>query len=176
MLLNFTVSAMLKAVICASVSHISQEIPDDFPRFIVPDYEKEMALIRELYYLHYVPAGPMATLWDEWLSGSSLMPAVETDNKMESIRKRWSQTLLSRRIDEEGYVATHQHASIAHQDGWPFPFWKQGGPGTWGWHFSLQGIPQGWHGTEEKTQEGWELIGGIDRGISDHAWNIELKS
>jgi len=176
MLLNLTISAMLKAVIYASVSHVSQEIPDDFPKFIVPEHEKEMSLIRELYYLHYVPAGPMATLWDEWLSGSSLMPAVETDNRMENIRRRWSQALSSRRIDAEGYVATHQHASIAHQDGWPFPFWKQGGPGTWGWHFSLQGIPQGWHGTEEKNQEGWELIGGIDKGISDHAWNIELTS
>ncbi len=142
----------------------------------MPGHEKEMNLLRELYFLHYVPAGPMATLWDEWLSGSSLWPAVISEGRMSLLRKRWSQALSSRKIDPEGYVATHQHASIAHQDGWPFPFWKQGGLGTWGWHFSLDGVPNGWHGTEEKTQEGWELCGGIDNGISDHAWNIELTS
>lgn len=118
----------------------------------------------------------MATLWDEWLSGSSLWPAVSSDGRMRSIRERWSHALSSRRIDPEGYVATHQHASIAHQDGWPFPFWKQGGPGTWGWHFSLKGVPGGWHATEEKTQEGWELGSGTDKGITDNAWNIELTS
>jgi hypothetical protein len=176
MLLDFAMSAILEALLYTSVSRVQQNIPDDFPRFIVSDHENEMELIRELYYLHYVPAGPLATLWDEWLSGSSLLPAVEKDNRMENLRARWSQALSARRMDPEGYVATHQHSSIAHQDGWPFPFWKQGGPGTWGWHFSLQGVPQGWHGTEEKTQEGWELVGGVDKDISDNAWNIELTS
>lgn len=176
MLLDFAMSAILEALLYTSVSRVQQNIPDDFPRFIVPDHENEMELIRELYYLHYVPAGPLATLWDEWLSGSSLLPAVEKDSRMENLRARWSQALSARRMDPEGYVATHQHSSIAHQEGWPFPFWKQGGPGTWGWHFSLQGVPQGWHGTEEKTQEGWKLDGGVDKGISDNAWNIELTS
>ncbi|MGQ9607788.1 MAG: glycosyl hydrolase family 65 protein [bacterium] len=175
MLLDHTISAVLYTLLTI-VSASKLDIPDDFPRFKVSGNEKTMDLLRQLYYLHYVPAGPMATLWDEWLSGSSLWPAVSTEGKMISIRKRWSQALSSRKIDSEGYVATHQHASIAHQDGWPFPFWKQGGPGTWGWHFSLDGVPNGWHGTEEKTQEGWELWGGIDNGISDRAWNIELTS
>ncbi len=150
------------------------EIPDDFPRFIVPGHERSMESLRALYFLHYKPAGPMATLWDEWLSGSSLWPAVSS--QMYSIRKRWARALSARRIDPEGYVATHQHASIAHQDGWPFPFWKQGGPGTWGWHFSLDKVPEGWHGTEKKTQEGWEISGAMDRGIDDQGWNIELAS
>lgn len=176
MLLDFTISAILYSLSPALVGRVQINIPEDFPRFSVDGYEKEMDLMRELYYQHYTPAGPLATLWDEWLSGSSLWPAVSTDNRMESLRQRWAQALSARRIDPEGYVATHQHSSIAHQDGWPFPFWKQGGPGTWGWHFSLQGIPSGWHGTEEKTQEGWELNGGIDEGISDNAWNIELES
>lgn len=175
MLLDYTISAVLYTLLTI-VSALRLDIPDDFPRFKVSGNEKTMDLLRQLYYLHYVPAGPMATLWDEWLSGSSLWPAVSTEGKMISIRKRWSQALSSRKIDSEGYVATHQHASIAHQDGWPFPFWKQGGPGTWGWHFSLDGVPNGWHGTEERTQEGWELWGGIDNGISNRAWNIELAS
>ncbi len=165
------------ALISSSSPPAPQEkIPEDFPRFLVPGHEKELESLRRLYYLHYLPGGPLATLWDEWLSGSTLWPALSRDGRMHSIRKRWTQALSSRRIDPEGYVATHQHASIAHQEGWPFPFWKQGGPGTWGWHFSLQGVPAGWHGTTEKTQEGWELEGGLDKGISQHAWNIELNS
>jgi hypothetical protein len=176
MLIEFATSAMIYALINTSIGRIQVNIPDDFPKFSVPNYQKDMDLLRELYYIHYIPAGPLATLWDEWLSGSSLWPAVGTDNRMESLRQRWAQALSARRIDLEGYVATHQHSSIAHQDGWPFPFWKQGGPGTWGWHFSLQGVPGGWHGTEEKTQEGWELNGGVDKGISDYAWNIDLTS
>jgi hypothetical protein len=152
------------------------EVPDEFPVFSVPGHERVMESLRRLYFLHYKPAGPKATLWDEWLSDPTLWPALSADGRMHRIRKDWAKALSGRRIDPEGYVASHQHASIAHQDGWPFPFWRQGGPGTWGWHFSLHGVPNGWHGTEEKTQEGWELNGGVDLGISDHAWNIELTS
>lgn len=152
-------------------------IPDDFPRFVVPGQERAMESLRDLYWRHYVPGGPLATLWDEWLSGSTLWPATAHENRMESIRTRWSQALSARIIDPEGYVATHQHASIAHQLGWPFPFWMQsGGPGAWGWHFSLANVPPGWHATTERNQEGWELIGGKDLGIADTAWNLELTS
>jgi hypothetical protein len=173
---DLSISAILCMLLPFSSSHGQLKIPDDFPQFKVPEHEREMELLRELYLLHYRPAGPLATLWDEWMSGSTLWPALSSDGRMHSIRKRWAQALSARRMDPEGYVATHQHASIAHQDGWPFPFWKQGGPGTWGWHFSLQGVPNGWHGTGEKTQEGWELSGGEDLGISDNAWNIRFTS
>lgn len=148
--------------------------PADFPRFIVPGQEAAMETLRELYWQHYQPpAGPLATLWDEWMTGPTLWPAVTTVDRARQLRQRWSHVLSTRGIDPEGYVHTHQHASIAHQHGWPFPFWAQGGPGTWGWHFSLQGVPQGWHGTQEKDQAGWEFERGKDLGIADHAWNIE---
>jgi len=178
MCIDLSISAILCVLLPLSGAGAEEhsEIPDDFPRFIVPGHEKGMESLRALYYLHYKPAGPMATLWDEWLSGSSLWPAVSSEGKMSSIRKRWERTLSARRIDPEGYVATHQHSSIAHQDGWPFPFWKQGGPGTWGWHFSLQNVPGGWHGTDIKTQEGWEIKDAADRGIDEQGWNIELSS
>lgn len=149
-------------------------IPDDFPRFVVPGHEAEMDSLRSLYYLHYLPGGPMATLWDEWLSAPTLWPAVTTDNRLHTIRERWAKALSARGMDEEGYVFTHQHASIAHQEGWPFPFWAQGRPAAWGWHFSLANVPGGWHGTEPKPQEGWTIGGGEDRGIENDAWNIEL--
>src|ERR1035438_2889826 len=103
--------------------------PDDFPRFQVPGHQQEMATVRELFWLHYPGAGPKATLWDEWLTDASLWPAVSTDAKSDAMRQAWSATLSGRILDPEGYVATHQHASIAHQLGWPFPFWNQGRQG-----------------------------------------------
>ena len=98
-------------------------IPEDFPKFQVPGHEKEMATLQELFWLHYPGAGPKATLWDEWLPDASLWPAVETDHYSDKMRRAWKDTLTGRIMDTEGYVATHQHASIAHQLGWPFPFW-----------------------------------------------------
>src|SRR3954462_5426023 len=100
--------------------------PADFPEFKVSGHEKEMASLRDLFWLHYPSAGPKATLWDEWLVDASLWPAVTSDDSAAHFRKQWSTTLSSRILDAEGYVATHQHPSIAHQLGWPFPFWNQG--------------------------------------------------
>ncbi len=166
---------LLLSVVCASAENPSP-IPVDFPQFIVPGQEKPMASMREIYWLHYQPAGPMATLWDEWLSGSSLWPAVETGDRMNVLRKQWSDALSARRMDAEGYVATHQHPSIAHQEGWPFPSWVQGQPATWGWHFVIPGPIYAWGDAHAKSQEGWILTGGTDRGIDKEAWNCELTS
>lgn len=121
---------------------------------------------------HYKTSGPASTLWDEWLSRSSLWPAGDLTNEM---RDRWRSTLTSRRIDADGYVETHQHASIAHPGGWPFPFWAQSTDrGTWGWHFSLAGVPDGWHGTTVKSEKDWTLEGAKSLGIANDAWNIEI--
>ena len=47
-------------------------IPDDFPRFIVPGHEAEMDAVRALYWRHYEHAGPLITLWDEWMASPTL--------------------------------------------------------------------------------------------------------
>ena len=78
--------------------------PDDFPRFKVPGHEKEMATLRDLFWLHYPGAGPKATLWDEWLPDASLWPAVTTEHKSDTMRHSWSDTLTARIMDPEGYV------------------------------------------------------------------------
>lgn len=153
------------------------DVPDDFPRFVVPGHQAQMASLRELFWEHYSRRkGPASTLWDEWLSGSTLWPAAEDGNLTHDMRADWRAALSSRFIDNEGYVATHQHGSIAHQHGWPFPFWAAGGDGAWGWHFSLQAVPPGWHGTQEKTQQGWTVENGTDAGIENNAWNIRLSA
>ena len=169
-LFTFVLAALSTVPLAAQ----SSKIPEDFPRFTVPGFEYEMALLREFYWLHYPGAGPKATLWDEWLTAPSLWPAVNTNSQSDSFRAQWADTLSNRGIDEDGYVHTHQHASIAHQHGWPFPFWRQGGPNSWGWHFSLAGVPNGWHHTAVRDRTGWTLHRAEDLGINDAGWTIKL--
>ena len=148
--------------------------PKDFPRFRVPGLAGEMETLRELYWLHYPKAGPKATLWDEWLPEPSLWPAVETGGLSDRFRRQWRETLSSRVIDAEGYVATHQHPSIAHQLGWPFPFWTQG-EGGWGWHFSFKNtVGPPWRPKRLSSRAGWTLEGAADRGLGEDGWTIEL--
>jgi len=156
----------------------SDSAPPDFPRFIVPGHDQAMSNLRDLFCLHYREyhkrRRPMPTVWDEWLSDATLWPAVKSDGMAEKIEHGWREALAARYLDPDGYVASHQHSSIAHQHGWPFPFWQQGGPGTWGWHFSLRGVPHNWDGSPARTQEGWSLDHATDRGIADERWNVEL--
>jgi hypothetical protein len=151
-------------------------VPDDFPRFQVPGHEKEMATLRELFWLHYPGAGPKATLWDEWLPDAALWPAVQTDSHSDKMRSAWRDTLSARILDQEGYVATHQHASIAHQLGWPFPFWNQGRRGC-GWHFSFNNtVDSNWRPRELSKNDGWTVEGGRDAGMGDDGWQIEITN
>ncbi len=148
--------------------------PDDFPRFTVPGAEHEMATLGALFWLHYPGAGPMATLWDEWLPDASLWPGVETHTYAAQMQKGWRTALSQRILDAEGYVATHQHPSIAHPLGWPFPFWNQGWRGC-GWHFSFKNtVGPPWRPNELSTTEGWELRGARDAGVSDEGWTLEV--
>ncbi len=147
-------------------------IPNDFPRFAVPGFEKQMESLRELYWLHYPGAGPKATLWDPWLPTPSLWPAVE--GSAEAFRQQWSDVLSSRVMDKEGYVSVHQHASIAHPLGWPFPYWH-GGQGGMGWHFSFKDTVDGhWRPQTLSTTEGWEPRGIEDKGVGEYGWNLKL--
>ncbi|HEU0038095.1 MAG TPA: hypothetical protein VFR76_02360, partial [Verrucomicrobiae bacterium] len=92
------------------------------------------------------------------------------------MRHAWSETLAARIMDSEGYVATHQHASIAHQLGWPFPFWNQGRRGC-GWHFSFKNtIGPNWRPHDLSNTEGWKLDGASDAGINEDGWRLEVTN
>jgi hypothetical protein len=150
--------------------------PEDFPRFHVPGQEKGMSGLRELFWRHYPAAGPKSTLWDEWLPDGSLWPAVTTDDKADAMRRAWARTLGARILDPEGYVATHQHASIAHQLGWPFPFWNQGRRGC-GWHFSFKNtVDKNWRPHELSKPDGWTLAGASDGGIVEDGWRLGITN
>lgn len=165
----------LLLLLCAAAGADGAEPPADFPRFVVPGAEQEMVTLRDLFWLHYPGAGPKATLWDEWLPDAALWPAVDTNDAAEQMRLRWSEALSRRILDPEGYVATHQHASIAHQLGWPFPFWNQGRRGC-GWHFSFKNtVGAGWRPNNLSTTDGWELRGAADGGLGEDGWTIVVQ-
>lgn len=164
------------ALTIASASQAAASPPDDFPRFQVPGHEQQMATLRDLFWLHYPGSGPKATLWDEWLTDASLWPAVSTGEQAESMRHQWRDVLSGRIIDPEGYVATHQHQSIAHQLGWPFPFWNQGRHG-FGWHFSFKNtIGPGWRPNELSKPDGWQISGGRAIGVNEDGWQLEITN
>jgi hypothetical protein len=74
----------------------AESIPGDFPQFVVSGHEKEMSLLRELYWLHYQPAGPLITLWDEWMPMSTLWPARGEGPQLDGMRGRWASALARR--------------------------------------------------------------------------------
>ena len=159
----------LLALLLVGAAHAAP-VPQDFPHFVVPGYDKEMETLRDLYWLHYEPAGPLIPLWDEWMPQSTLWPATGPDGQLDSMRARWAQALASRKMDGEGYVLTQQHDGPAHAEGWPFPRWMEAK--GMGWHFRGTGV-QGYD-APPATPEGWVVSGGKGGDINDHGWVVEL--
>ncbi len=149
------------------------EAQDLLPDIVVPGEEARMAALRDLLALHHPGTGPKATLWDQWLVPPALWPATKDSDQL---RAAWREALLSRKIDDGGYVSTHQHASIAHPDGWPFPFWNQG-PGNVGWHFSFAGTPgPPWRKRDVDAPDSWSLERAQSLGVDpEDGWRISLS-
>jgi hypothetical protein len=148
-------------------------VPETFPVFEVPGHEQEMQLLRELYWLHYGGTGPKATLWDEWLVEPALWPDLQTTASAE-MRRSWADALSERIIMQDGYVASHQHKSIAHQQGWPFPFWTLS-PNTFGWHFSFKNtVGANWRPANLSDTSGWTLDRVTSAGIDADGWQLNL--
>src|SRR5690348_13827932 len=146
------------------------KVPEDFPRFVVPGHEREMRSLRELYWLHYQPAGPLIPLWDEWMPMSTLWPAIGSGNDLESMRGKWAAALSSRPMNAEGYVLTLQHDGPAHAEGWPFPGWPMSG-GV-GWHFRGTGVPG--YDVPTSGPENWNITGGTLGDVNDKGLIVEL--
>lgn len=173
-----SIGACAAGTVCLLAANVQvcrgQAPPDDFPHFFVPGHEPEMDALRDLYWLHYDTAGPGATLWDEWIPAPTLWPAVSEENRMSTIVERWNHAISTRILDNEGYVASHQHPSIAHPLGWPFPFWSQGAGGM-GWHFSFKDtVGPPWRPNNLSDVSGWQLAGASNLGMTDDGWQIQL--
>jgi hypothetical protein len=158
-------------VLVAGFLHSARaQVPEDFPRFIVPGQEQSMQWLRELYWLHYQPAGPLIPLWDEWMPMSTLWPARGSGLELEQMRGRWASALAGRGMSAEGYIHTHQHDGLAHAEGWPFPLWTQAG--GQGWHFRGTGV--GGYDATLCTPEGWVVTGGKSNEVNERGWAIDL--
>ena len=161
---------LISMIVSANAAAPPMNIPDDFPRFIVPGHEREMDSLRQLFWHHYETTGPQIVLWDEWLPISTLWPAHGAGADLESMRRRWAVALANRPIDEEGYVLTQQHDGLAHAEGWPFPLWNQG-DGK-GWHFAGTGV-SGYDAPLVKPTD-WIVTGGKSGDVDAHGWNVDL--
>lgn len=162
------------SLLCAASSaakQVSGAVPDGFPRFVVPGWDKEMDSLRRLFWLHYQPAGPLIPLWDEWMPMSTLWPAVDSGRGPESMRLRWAAALAGRGMNAEGYIHTHQHDGLAHAEGWPFPLWTQAG--GIGWHFRGTGITG--YDAPLVTADGWSLAHARSGKIGPKGWELELS-
>jgi len=150
----------------------AKHLKTQFPKFIVPGFEKEMNTLRELFILHYPGASPKATLWDPWLAFSSLWPDSDYSNFMKS---QWRKALLDRKISGEGYVTCAMGGGMAHNDGWPLPLPNQMNGKDWCFSLSggIYGAP---HGVFQTTNiVDWTLQNASSGGINpDAGWNISL--
>ena len=111
---------------------------DAFPEFIVPEHQESLNRLRDLFRLHQSPM-LRVTFEKPYVLPSVLWPALGENESAEKMRKYYRDALLTLKIDAEGYVTTHQHRGHAHDDGWPFPTWRQAHGA--GWLFSHTGDP-----------------------------------
>ncbi|MBN1903302.1 hypothetical protein JW926_18430 [Candidatus Sumerlaeota bacterium] len=137
--------------------------PEDFPSFHVPGLEKEMEILEKFFIRHYLTHIRGCTLWQDWMTFSTLWPSPSAHHPDQYNYRRFHHDfLLNADIDDEGCVATHQHASFAHRDGWPFPSFEQSmGKGA-GWvRGGFDGNPgwtcEGAKGEFVKDKELWIL-------------------
>jgi len=161
--------AAVTVLLSVSLHQSVGQAPEDFPRFIVPGQEQPMQWLRELFWLHYQPAGPLIPLWDEWMPMSTLWPARGSGVELDQMRNRWAGALAGRGMTAEGYIHTHQHDGLAHAEGWPFPLWTQAGGK--GWHFRGTGV--GGYDAALSTPTNWTVLGGKSGEVNDRGWVVD---
>ena len=165
--------------------------PDNFTLFKFKDYEKASILLNNYLWRFFSKRAinPNAlfeqeylTLSDMWLSDAY---DPHTSKKIQHVHR---DHLLTVKMDEEGYVHTHQHFSHCHNHGWPFPIWAQiygGYEGyTYGWHFQDQGpgwvwqfkmVEKGSPNAGQSAADSWELVNVESLGIINSVWQLSSK-
>jgi len=168
--MNVPLRLAILGILTLAFSAVADEPPkptDDFPRFLVPGKEAEMARLQELFRLHYGGAFTNCALWDAWLPHSTLWPAVGEKPSADKVLGKYRNVFLKRPIDSEGYVSMQQHRGLAHSEGWPFPTYQQAG-GV-GWFFSVRNEAYGvglYNMRPLTNTEGWEVKGAEVAGFS----------
>jgi hypothetical protein len=131
---RIAVATVALATVLARVPSARGADPPLRAEFRIAGHDAQADRLNAMFRLHYGPR-TACTLWDPWMPHASLWEAAAPDGTAGAMRAFLRDVLLTRRIDDEGYVATQQHRGLAHADGWPFPTWQQA-QGV-GWHFSM---------------------------------------
>ncbi|MGC9054530.1 MAG: hypothetical protein ACP5KS_11665, partial [Candidatus Hydrogenedens sp.] len=166
-------------------------LPENFTRFVVPDDSEVGTVMTEYLWYHlFKRLGNGNTLFNKeyLLCADTWVNDFIEPHRNKSIQEVHREDLLSIRIDDEGYIDTHQHLSHAHDSGWPFPLWTQTSgqkdKGI-GWHFQpLEQVP-GWVGENlrhakndstcgENAIKQWELQNLTSHGIFENKWKLEI--
>ena len=148
-------------------------IPGNFPEFIVPGAEKEMATVKELFLHHFPNSHNEMALWDCWLPMSVIWPATGIRNSNPK-QIFYRNALSQKRISDKGYVSTQQHRGLGHPEGWPFPIWQQGF--GIGWHFEMPpGIGVAYGIKTLTNVSNWKITGAKTLGINEKdGWQLKL--
>lgn len=165
-----------------------EDTPARFPRFYFSTNEENAQwLSRYLWYHFHTRMGNNPVLFNkEYLTIADMWLADAVDRQRgKTIQEVHREDINSIRMDEEGYVHSHQHFSHAHDYGWPFPLWCQNMPSvegyTAGWHFQEegQGWVWGWLKGRKSTKwygkeaaESWEVENARSEGIKDGKWHL----
>ena len=119
-----------------------QNIPDNFPSFAVPGFEKEMEQMRQILFGHYrMDLSNLPAFNVQWIAPAAIWAALDEHAADSHARASLRARLKSMRVMKDGYVSCHQHEGLGHSEGWPFPMYTQSGGA--GWMFSTAGMPYG---------------------------------
>jgi len=156
---------------------VNSDVPATFPQFIVPGQERNMALLRDLFHLHYATGDVGAALWYAWIPDASLWVGLADVSRDNQMAIAWEKKLNDHFINSEGYVSSEMGQNYGHGLGWPFPQWPQADGA--GWHFTLSNLPDmSMFGLKvEEGSKGWKLTGLKDSGFDEEdGWLLEVEA
>lgn len=156
---------------------VGSDVPEQFPKFVVLGQDENMALLRDLFHLHYGTAGAGSTLWYAWIPDSSIWVGLADESKDNRMAAAWEKKLSAHFIDHNGYVSSEMGRNFGHGLGWPFPHWNQAAGA--GWHFTLSNLPDmSMFGLKvEENSKDWKLAGLNDRGFDkEEGWVLKIEA
>jgi len=188
---------LLTALITPGQTPETPPVPADFPRFHFAGHDDDAATLSDYlwYHFHHRGGNPPVLFNKEYLAYADLWLGGATPRgESRNIQAVHRDTLSSTRVDDSGYVETHQHFSQAHDAGWPFPLWTQAAGTdaglrgiTAGWHFApLESVP-GWAGDGlrargarawcgEDAIAAWEVAGARSEGLHENRWRLSVTA
>lgn len=135
-------------------SDLTTDTPKNFPRVAFEGQDAVAQRLNRFLRYHFVsnPVRNIQTMFNREYYGIAdlwLGDALNGDKATQAVIR---DHLLATEVNGEGYVNTHQHASHAHDKGWPFPLWNQT---IFLPSVGVDGIAAGWHWRTSSTEKLW---------------------